>query len=136
MHEPLPSEILDLLQAQVGSLEALEVLLLLHRDPERAWDRFEIANRLGLPDDIVEASAAGMRAHGFLVLHGTGAGATWQYAEQPAPRGATVEKLASLYADRRLEIMRILSAQAMERLRESAARAFADAFIIRRKKDG
>jgi hypothetical protein len=136
MPEPLPAELLDLLQAQVGSLEALELLLLLHRTQERAWDRFEIANRLGLSDDIVEASAASMESHGFLARHGTGPGTTWQYSARPPERAAMIDRLATVYADRRLEIMRILSAQAMERLRESAARAFADAFIIRRKKDG
>jgi hypothetical protein len=47
-----------------------------------------------------------------------------------------VDRLAIVYGEHRLEVMRLLSAHALERIRNSAARAFADAFVIGRKKDG
>jgi hypothetical protein len=48
-----------------------------------------------------------------------------------------VKDLAEAYGARRLEVMRALSKNAVERVRTSAIRMFADAFLIgRKKKDG
>ena len=135
MAEPIPSDLLELLRQRVGSLEELEVLLLLQRTRERRWAIFEIARELGLPDSIVDTTLVTLRSHDFVTAEGPG-DAEWNYQPRTAELAALVEGLAAVYLERRLEVMRLLSARALERVRDSAARAFADAFIIRRKKDG
>jgi len=136
MIEPLSEDLLDLLRRRVGSLEALECLLLVRRERERKWASFEIARELGIPEGMVDTTLAAMKAAALVVREGAAGGATWRYAPRGAELEAIVDRLARVYEERRLEVMRILSAQAMERLRSSAARAFADAFVIGRKKDG
>jgi DNA-binding IclR family transcriptional regulator len=135
MAEPIPSDLLELLRQRVGSLEELEVLLLLQRTRERRWEVFEITRELGLPDGIVDTTLVALRSQGFVASEGPG-GREWNYQPRTAELAALVERLAAVYVERRLEVMRLLSAWALERVRDSAARAFADAFVLRRKKDG
>ncbi len=134
MAEPLPADVLELLQQRVGSLEELEVLLLLRRTREREWEVFEIARALGLPDAIVDTTVTTLRSHDFLVT--SSPPGRYRYATRPAEVAAVVDRLATVYDERRLEVMRVLSARALERVRSSAARAFAEAFVIGRKNRG
>lgn len=136
MSESIPAEILELLRQRVGSLEELETVLLIRRTSERRWSAVDVAARLHLSDSIVETMLVALTAHGFLEKEGTGAATTWRYAPTSAQLGALVDRLASVYDEHRLEVMRLLSARALERVRDSAVRAFADAFVIGRKKDG
>ena len=133
MVEPIPSDVLELLQQRVGSLEELEVLLFLKRTRDRSWAVFEIARELGLPESIVDTTLATLRSHDFVA---NARADEWSYHPCVAELGGLVDRLAAVYEERRLEVMRILSARALERVRDSAARAFADAFVIRRKNDG
>jgi hypothetical protein len=135
MAEPLPADVLELLQQRVGSLEELEVLLLLRRTHQRQWQVFEIAGELGLPDAIVETTVATLRSHDFLMMESSATGLC-RYAPRPTELAALVDRLAAVYDERRLEVMRVLSARALERVRNSAARAFAEAFVLGRKTRG
>ena len=136
MSDSIPEDMGRLLRDGVGSLEGLEVLLLLRKDHARAWPLDEIARRLSIPQTSIEPPVAELVSHGLLAHDHSPAGDTWQYAPRSAELEALVDRLASVYEDRRLEVMRLLSAHAMERIRSSAARAFADAFVFGRKKDG
>lgn len=135
MNDPLPDDVLELLHQRVGSLEELEVLLFLRRGHEREWQVFEVARALGLPDAIVDTTVATLWSHDFLTMGGSSAGPC-RYAPRPAELAALIDRLAAVYEERRLEVMRILSARALERVRDSAARAFAEAFVLGRKKRG
>ncbi|HWB81420.1 MAG TPA: hypothetical protein VG755_40940 [Nannocystaceae bacterium] len=133
MEEPIPTDVLELLRERVGSLEQLEALLLLHREATRAWSLDEVAERLSLPVDMLEAELAALVAAGLLAVEQR----RWTYAPHDARSAEIVARLAVLYPVRRLEVLRLLSDLAMQRIRGSAARAFADSFVIgRRKKDG
>jgi hypothetical protein len=136
MSDSIPEDIGVLLRDGVGSLEGLEVLLLLRKDRERVWPIDEIARRLSIPQASIEPALLDPCHHGLLAHTRAPGVEAWQYAPRTAELEALVDRLASIYDDRRLEVMRLLSAHAMERIRNSAARAFADAFVFGRKKDG
>lgn len=55
----------------------------------------------------------------------------YRYAAAGSRLTQSVDRLARLYAEQRLEVIKQMSANAIERLRSSAARAFADAFIFK-----
>jgi hypothetical protein len=61
-------------------------------------------------------------------------GPEFRYAPATVALDAGVSALARAYADQRLEIMKLISANAIERLRTAAIRAFSDSFLIRRKR--
>jgi hypothetical protein len=133
MDEAIPKDVLELLRERVGSLEQLEALLLLHREPAHAWSLPEIAEKLSLPAGMLEAELDAL-VHAGLAAR---AQERWTYAPRDAASGMIVARLAALYPVRRLEVLRLLSDLAVQRIRGSAARAFADSFVIgRRKKDG
>lgn len=133
MEEAIPQDVLELLRERVGSLEQLEALLLLHREPAHAWSLPELADELSLPTGMLASELDALVAAG-LVAHAQG---RWTYAPREAASGESVARLAALYPVRRLEVLRLLSDLAVQRIRGSAARAFADSFVIgRRKKDG
>jgi DNA-binding IclR family transcriptional regulator len=136
MSDSIPEDIGRLLRDGVASLEGLELLLLLRKERNRAWAVDEIARRLSIPQSSVEPALIEPVQYGLLTREGSGGSECWRYAPRTTEMDAMVERLAGLYDDRRLEVMRMLSAHAMERIRNSAARAFADAFVIGRKKDG
>jgi len=136
MSDSIPEDIGRLLADGVASLEGLEVLLLLRKERVRAWPLDEIARRLSIPQSSIEPALEEPVRYGLIEHERSSAGEIWRFAPRTPELDALVDRLASIYEDRRLEVMRLLSAHAMERIRNSAARAFADAFVIGRKKDG
>jgi DNA-binding IclR family transcriptional regulator len=136
MSDSIPDDIRRLLRDGVASLEGLEVVLLLRRERTRAWTLDEIAGRLSIPSSSIEPALTDPVHYGLLAQARAPGGDSWQFAPRTAELEVLVDRLAAIYDDRRLEVMRMLSAHAMERIRNSAALAFADAFVIGRKKDG
>jgi DNA-binding IclR family transcriptional regulator len=132
MSEPIPDDLGQLLRERVASLEGLEVVLLLRRDPDRSWPADELAERLSIPASLLDPVLVELAQQSLLATSDQ----RWRYAPASAELAATIDRLALLYDERRLEVMRLLSAHALERIRNAAARAFADAFVIKRKKDG
>jgi DNA-binding MarR family transcriptional regulator len=132
----ISDDIVRVLRERVASLEGLEVLLALRTDRARAWSIVEVAERLSLPDGAIEPTLAELVQQGLVVREGSGPGLRWRFAPDTPQLDALIDRLALAYDERKLEVMRLLSAHAMERIRNAAARAFADAFVIWRKKDG
>jgi hypothetical protein len=61
------------------------------------------------------------------------AGQEEQYRGPRADFRSLVERLSQVYEQNRFEVIMLMSANAIERVRTGALRAFADAFLIRRK---
>jgi hypothetical protein len=47
----------------------------------------------------------------------------------------TIARLATVYAARPIEIIRLMTSNAIERVRTAALRTFVDAFVLRKDKD-
>lgn len=129
------------LHGRLAGLDELEVLLLVRSDAARGWTATEVAERLGLPASSSDGALEKLCTADLLVIDGGGGGAERRYAYRPGIPGldGVVTTLAEIYGERRLEVMRILSDSALERIRSAAARTFADAFVIGRngrRKDG
>ena len=56
-------------------------------------------------------------------------------ASFPSPRGETLARLVEVYEEQPIEIIKLMSANAIERVRTAALRAFADAFVLHKGKD-
>lgn len=130
----IPSDVLALLHERLAGLDELEALLLLRAEPSRLWFASEVAERLGLPVASSEAALASLCQVSLLAAEGGRGGAEARYGYRPATPELeqVVASLAEIYGDRRLEVMRILSNSALDRIRTAAARTFADAFVIGR----
>ena len=107
-----------------NSYETLQVLLLLFRGACDGRSTASIAAELEIPVQTAAAVVLHLEQRGLVRRDGQ--------AEHCYDRGAaedgTVSALAHLYATEPAEVLRVMSTHAIERVRGSAARLFAEAF--------
>ena len=133
----LPEDVRRLLQEHVESYEQLEILLLLRRLRYEAWTPAALATRLRINEALVVPALASLKAAGLLSTD-TESGSAAQpprYAYRPASSGldATVGILDREYAERPISIIKLMSANSIERVRTAALHTFADAFVLSKK---
>jgi hypothetical protein len=119
-----------LLRDHIESFEQLEILLLLHRRGGDTWVADAITDELKVDSDSV-SEALGHLCRGHLVtVRGEGRGRIFQYGPEDPAMDAAVRDLAQAYAENRLDVMNLMNANALERVRTSALRAFANSFLL------
>lgn len=123
------------LRDYIDSFESLEVLLLLRRE-RTACTAEELCRRLKTHAPLIDDALASLaRAH--LVNTDQNVPSSYAYADEDPDRDAIVGSLESVYRGEPIRIMQLMSTNAIERLRTSTIRAFADAFVVRKdKRDG
>lgn len=116
------------LQATVPGVDAAELLLLLHSQPERAFSPAEAVTALRVSVTLSEAEAA----RHFAAFETAGLAtrsAEGRVKYQPASEAlaARVQTLAQAYRERPVTLIRVIYA-----LRDKKIQSFADAFKMRR----
>jgi hypothetical protein len=129
--DDIPDDVRALLLDRISGFESLELLLLFCADPGRAWTARTAAEHLRLPINMVEPALEALVAHELVGQSGDAASGHVFHPATDALR-ATCETLSRLYADDRTRVIMLMSRLAFERIRRTTARAFADAFRIRR----
>lgn len=124
------------LREYIESYEELEVLLLLQRESPHPSTGPSLGARLHIDPSVVEAVliALGNRK---LVESAVDRGAKCYQLPAVVAGNQTLGRLATLYTSNPIEIIKLMSAHSIERIRTAALRAFADAFVFRKdKKNG
>jgi hypothetical protein len=120
---------------QVSSYEELEALLFLAQHEGRELTDAELAAALRAPVGAIEEALRGLARRGELVEVTQRSGvALYRYAPRDDAGRARVEELRHAYAERRLSVVRMMSSNAVERVRAAAMQRLADAFRIERGK--
>jgi hypothetical protein len=133
--ESIPEDVARLLET-IETYEQLEVLLLLYRGRQQRLAIDEVADRLGTSASEVDAALAQLRSLDLIAFEATGNRRVFWYLGTPQ-RDAALGSLARCYDEQRLSIVKLMNANAIERLRTAAIRRFADAFVVgSKKKDG
>lgn len=118
----------DFLQRSISTVDAAELLLLLHSDRDGAWEPSDLIAKLE-PIASLSATDAAKYLEVFqergLVVRAEGQ--RLRYAPASAKLDAQVRTLAKLYNERPVTLIRVIYA-----LRDKKIRTFADAFKIRR----
>jgi hypothetical protein len=118
-----------LLVTKLDSYEKLEIMRVL-RGAAQTMSRSELEAACRLSSDAVEDALASLERSKLVehdpVNHGIRVGAA-----SADPHFAT---LMQTYDEDRAAVLAVLSSAVMQRLRSMAARAFADAFVIRKKR--
>jgi hypothetical protein len=120
------------LRDYIDSFESLELLLLL-RQERTACTAEELCRRLKTRTPLIDDALASL-VRARLVNTDQSVVRWYAYADEDSARDAIVGSLERLYRDEPLLIMQLMSADAIERLRTSTIRAFADAFVVRKDK--
>ena len=119
-----------LLRDFIESFEQLEILLLLHRRGGDTWGADAVSTELKLDfDTAAEALAHLSRAH-LLAVRAEASPRLFQYGPANSVMDGAVGDLAEAYQDNRLEVINLMNTNAIERVRTSAMRAFANSFLL------
>lgn len=119
----LPREMRQLLETVLDSFEKLEVL-----SRVRATAAGLAVDDLTLDNEVLRSTIKELLRDRLIEQPGL--------AYVLGPRGSepAVEQLMTIYDDDRMPIITELSSLAMDRIRTMASKAFADAFILRKKR--
>jgi hypothetical protein len=139
MTNGLSTIVLALLRERVESFEQLEVLLLVRRRRDTSWTADGVATQLRIDPRVAEESLDQLCRSNLVDVTVGGQALHFRYDPGNAELEAAVDDLARAYADDTLAVMKTMNANAVERVRTSAMRTFANAFVLGekdKKKDG
>lgn len=122
------------LRDHVSSFEQLQALLFLAGEP-CARSPAEVAKATGVPLEQAENALDELaRGQQLVSVSSEGRPRLYAYAPAASPTPALVSQLARAYDEQLLTIVRMMSDNAMERVRSTAARRLAEAFRLDREK--
>jgi DNA-binding MarR family transcriptional regulator len=133
-HE-LPEDVLALLRTRLETYEQIEVLQLLHSEPRGDWSPSRLSEHLHIDVPLVETAVNALQSGGLIQCSDPEAGRHSAYSPGHPTLKAAAERLLQEYRERPARIMQLISSYAIERVRTAAARAFADAFILKKGLD-
>jgi hypothetical protein len=133
----IPESVRELISRSVHSIEELEVLLVLRGPVMRSWTAAQLASELRLPEGVLLTALQALVVSELALQLDDSPPLQYQYRLQVPEAEEAVEDLAEIYAQNRVEVLMLISSNAIERVRKGALRTFSDAFRLRgRKKDG
>lgn len=119
----LQQSLIAFIRRYVGSMETLEILLLLQRAPDTFWTASAIDSHFGMKQGTAQERLQGL-LQSHLVTRGTSGG--YRYAPRDEELREGVSALAIAYAERRAVVANIVYSENLERLR-----AFSEAFKVK-----
>jgi DNA-binding GntR family transcriptional regulator len=128
----LSSGLRTLLAERVDSFEKLEVLMHLRRAPGQTSTHTTLASALERDRDDVRQVCADLRQAGLVVIDPAG---KVTLSPMTASDEVLVKELADVYEADRIEVVKAIAESSLARIRNMAGRAFAEAFVLR-KRDG
>jgi hypothetical protein len=124
-HLGLPEDMLVFLRDSVHSAEQLEILVILHREPERWWSAEQVAGLLGVAVDSVGLSLRRL-ANRRLLVQQRQMPAVFRFSPHDSHRCEATTRLIHLYALRRVTVLTAIAMGPVDDVQ-----SFADAFLWR-----
>jgi len=128
----LPADVQKFLRARIASYEQLELLSIMRADQSASWTAETLCERLRATSSPLQDALEGLRSGGLVAARIEGNEKHYVYVPQTDDVEATISRLVAAYREYPIPIIKLMSANAIERLRTAALRTFADAFIVRK----
>jgi hypothetical protein len=129
----LPVALCEFVHEHIETLEELEVLVLLAREPDRALTAADAEQKIGFPSSSFSAALQRLCRSELCDVHGEVSERGYVLTRRhPLLRSRAVE-LAQLYDTERFAIIKLVADAALARIRGSMGKAFADAFVLGKK---
>ena len=113
----------------VDSAEQLDILLLLHREPEKAWTAMDVSQAIYTVPASATMRLERLVAEGFLTSSG-GSNPTYTYSPASEKLRNEVVELAAAYKEDRVAVIKLIFARPPD-----PVESFSEAFRIRGKRD-
>lgn len=121
----IPPNVRTFITEHLSSVAQLEILLLLHGSPDRAFEAHEVAEALRIDPGWAADELSGLRSAGLLVTDAETGGL--RYSPRTPELAAAVDGLAKAFSTHRVSVITLLFSTPSEGIG-----SFADAFKIRR----
>jgi predicted transcriptional regulator len=118
------SDLIEFVEVSFGSVWSVELLLLLYRDPQRAWTSEGLIRELRSSEVLVARSVERLVAAGLVLAEADG---TVRYGPASAQQNDLVAQLEEEYRKTPAAIRRLILQSPVEKLR-----TFADAFKLKK----
>jgi hypothetical protein len=129
MVEPVPEELRRFVRTFFRSMLQLEGLLLVASDSERWWSAADVNRQIRASEQACQVQLESLAALGLLESRGEGSGKAFRFGTQDPALRASVEALRDFHGQRYHTLIDLI--YAIDRAQE-----FAEAFRLRKKKDG
>lgn len=122
--EPLtPTSLEHFLDEQVTTTIELDVLVLFLSEPDQGWLSEAVAHRLLAPVEACQIALEKLRERGLLTLREP---EMYWFAPVSPELALGAQRLWTAYRDSPVDVLRLLSQRALERIRRGARRTFLD----------
>lgn len=123
----LSAEVSRFIAEHIDAAEQLDILLLLHREPEREWTARDVSQAIYTVPASATLRLEGLTAAGFLASTG-GGDPCYRYAPRSDELRGRVDVLAEAYRADRVAVIKLIFARP-----PSPVQSFADAFRLKGK---
>jgi hypothetical protein len=129
------TELQEFIASYIGSVEQLEILLLLHANPEKSWSAAQISKHFRSNLDSVSARLQGLLNNGLATRTGDGQGTVFKYHSPSDAIHQRVQELSVCYVQKRSTIINMIYTGKSRAGASVAVQSLADAFRIKQEDD-
>jgi DNA-binding MarR family transcriptional regulator len=126
--EPLPEEVKKFMEANIDSVDQLEILRVLGEDPHKEWSAPDLAREVQTQPDTIDAHLAALRSRGLLITETRQADLLCRYGPDSPEREAILTRLLQVYRERPVSMIKLVYARARDPLK-----TFAEAFRLKKE---
>lgn len=123
----IPADVQSLIVRHIDSVVQLEMLLLLHGQPQRIWSPHDIARELRIESGWTATQIDRLATRRLLTIVEEPTRG-YRYGPGSTDLAQTIDRLAQVYADRRVRVIALIYSKPADSLR-----TFADAFRFRKE---
>jgi hypothetical protein len=125
VNDALPDEAQWLLNGHFDSYESLLVLTVMREDREREWSEEALRTALQSADGIPRALRS-LQARGLVRPTSPTSGSSYVYAPHTPALDSAMATVVRIYREQPTAVIKFFSANALQRVRKGALRAFID----------
>jgi DNA-binding transcriptional ArsR family regulator len=125
--DPVPEELVRFIDANVESVEQLEILRNLGENPGKPWSADELAAASQTQPSRIGAHLTALESRGLLTTQTQDGRQVYRYGPRTVEAEKLLRQLLEFYKERPVTLIKIIYARADDRLK-----AFADAFRLRK----
>ena len=126
--DPLPEEVKTFLEANIDSVDQLEILRVLGEDPQKEWCADDLAREVQTSPQTIGSHLSLLQARGLLTLETREGKLLSRYGPNTPELAERAAHLLQIYRQRPVSMIKLVYASARDPLK-----SFADAFRLKKE---
>ncbi|HWG44527.1 MAG TPA: hypothetical protein VN688_17240 [Gemmataceae bacterium] len=126
--DPIPEEVKRFVEANIDSVDQLEILRILGENPEKEWNAVALAREVQTQAQTIGTHLAALQGRGLLVVMTRGTDLFCRYGAGTPELENRMKQLLQVYRERPVTMINLVYARAKETLK-----TFAEAFRLKKE---